>query len=270
MNLKLKKSDINLLLMLAGVLLAVLSYFLVYQNLTASTETLKAENAVLDEEVAYLQELANNKQRYIDETTVMQTEIDNIKAQFPAEYRAEDDILYIVGLQEKYEITPDSIQMDPAAAIEVVTEAQAEAAEAAAAETAEEGTVVDDSSSTTETAPEVSAPEIQLFRTPVTLEMFSDYGSVKDVIKTINTDENRKSIDTINIEFDTQTGQLKTVLGFSLYSLSGTEAIYITPEVKGIKYGTKNIFNSAEKKAAIDAEKEAQDEADAATEEEEE
>lgn len=263
MNLKLKKSDINILIMIAGIVLVIVSYFLIYQRLTANTETLKAENAVLGQEVDYLQQLADNKQQYIDDTVSMQAEIDNIKSQFPAEYRPEDEILYVVDLQKKYKMISKSIRMESSAAIEVVTQQQQEAAAAQEAQqTTDGGTVVDAGTSTVETAPEVTAPEIVLYRTPVTVDMLAGYESVKDIINVINTDENRKSIDTITVEFDTDTGDLKAMMAFSMYSLGGTEAVYTTPEVSGITYGTPNIFNSATKKSAIEAERRAQREAD--------
>jgi hypothetical protein len=100
--------------------------------------------------------------------------------------------------------------------------------------------------------------------------MVSSYNSVKDVIQKINTDQDRKSIETLTLAFDSETGDLTTSIGFSLYSLTGTEAVYETPSVDGVVFGTNNIFNSADKKASIQAEKQAQEEADASAEESEE
>ena len=40
-----------------------------------------------------------------------------------------------------------------------------------------------------------------------------------------------------------------------MYSLTGTEAEYTTPAVSGVTYGTNDIFNTAQKKAAATAAK---------------
>lgn len=268
MQLKLKKSDINLIIMLVGILLAVGAYLL-YGSLTEKTETMKAQNASLEKDVQYLQELANNKQKYIDDTVAMQGEIEGIKAQFPAQYLPEDDILYVVAIEKSHDAQANSIAMADTTVIEVATEQQEAAADpaASAAPAEEEGAEAVENEATP--AQEVAAPEIMLYKTPVTMDMVASYDSVKDIIKKINTDEYRKGIETLTLSFDSETGDLYANFAMNMYSLTGTEAVYSTPEVSGVVYGTNNIFNSASKKAAIKAEEAAQAEADAEKEAEE-
>jgi hypothetical protein len=99
--------------------------------------------------------------------------------------------------------------------------------------------------------------------------MTTSYQSIKDVIEKINTDQDRKSIETLSLAFDSETGDLSANVSMSLYSLTGTEATYTTPTVDGVVFGTSNIFNSADKKAAIEAEKKATEEAEDSEESEE-
>lgn len=266
---KLKKSDINLLIMFAGVLLAVASYFFLYTSLNEKTEVIKAENAVLQEEVNYLQELANNKQQYIDETEAMKAKIEDIKSQFPAQYLPEDEILYLVGVEENYDSEVEAIGMASPTVIEVEAPVQETPAEAVPEETAEDGTVVDVEVVGETATTEVTTPEVTLYQTLVNVDMISSYNSIKEVIKKINTDEDRKAINSIGLAFDQETGDLNVSLVLSMYSMTGTEATYTAPDVSGVIYGTNNIFNSANKKAVIEAEAKAEDEAEAATEDEE-
>ena len=62
---KLKKSDVNILLIVLGIGAALLTYFLVFTKLNDKTDTLKIQNASLQQEVDRLQDLANNKQKYL-------------------------------------------------------------------------------------------------------------------------------------------------------------------------------------------------------------
>lgn len=246
---KMKKSDVNILLMVIGIALAAVCYFLVYQNLVEKTDALQASNATLEQEVNYLQDLANNKQQYLDDTAAMQTRIEEIKAQFPAQYLPEDEILYVVGVEEAYDTEVSSIGMAASTMLEVAAPVSdvpvTEGEEAAPAEGEGEAAT--------------ATPQIMLYQTPVNVVMTSSYNSIKDIIKKINEDTDRKSIETISMAFDTETGDLLANLSFNMYTLTGTDAEYTTPKVDGVTFGTNNIFNSADKKAAIKAEKAAEE-----------
>lgn len=238
-----KKSDKSIILVLVGALIAAAAYFLAYQPLTEKTEVLNADNAVLRQEVDRLQQLVDNKQQYLEDTDTMKVKIDEIKAQFPAQYLPEDEILYLIETEKEHDIRATSIRMKDPAPISVAP---------VAAETVE--TTSPDGAQPVGTEQSVQA-QIQLYETEVAAIVETSYVSIKDVIKKINTDANRKSLDTISLAFDSETGGLLGTLGFSMYSLTGTEAEYVTPTVDGVVYGTNDIFNSAQKKAAVEAAK---------------
>ena len=238
-----KKSDKSIILMLIGILLAAAAYFLVYKNLTADTEEMQKANAVLEQEVAYLQDLADNKQQYLDDTETMRAKIEEIKAQFPAQYLPEDEILYMINAEDQLDMLARSINMGQTSVIEVAMPTQE--APVATPEDASAEAV-----STEETA---ATPEIMLYKTPVNVAVTGSYLSLKDLIKMINDDENRKSIDNVTIAFDASTGLLLGTMDIGMYSLTGTEAEYTAPKVDGVVYGTNDIFNSAAKKAAVAA-----------------
>ena len=243
-----KKSDKSIILMLVGILLAVGAYFLVYQKLTAETETMQKANAELEKEVAYLQELADNKQKYIDDTAAMQVKIEEIKEQFPAQYLPEDDILYMIETEDTHTAVAKSINMGMTTVVDVpVPESEAPVATEAPAE---EGAEAVSTEETTKT-------DILLYKTPVTVNLLSGYDNIKEILKQVNTDKNRKSVDTLTISFDSTTGELFSTIAMSMYSLTGTEAVYTSPKVDGVVYGTDDIFNSAKQKAEVQAQKNA-------------
>lgn len=263
---KMRKSDINILLMVIGIALAACCYFFVYQKLTEKTEVLTASNAVLQQEVDYLQQLADNKEQYIKETETMQKKIDEIKAQFPAQYLPEDEIMYVVGVEDNYDAEVSSIGMGASSVIEVTPPpSDIPVAQDPAAAAPVEGEVPAEG----EVAAAPATPAIQLYQTPVTVSMITSYNSIKEVIKKINEDEDRKAIDNLSMSFDSETGDLSANMSFTMFTLTGTEAVYTVPQIDGIKFGTNNIFNSADKKAAIEADKKAEEAAEEATAEEE-
>lgn len=256
MNMKLKKSDVNILIMLLGILIPVAIYFFVYTSFTEKTAAMNADNETLQTEVDYLQDLADHKQQYIDDTAAMQIQIDEIKSRFPAEYKPEDDIMYIIGVENDYGAEIPTIAMGTSSMIEVA---------AAAEETAEAPTegaeATDDAAGDTV---DTTTPAISLYQTPISVSMQSSYRSLKDIVTYINTDTDRKSIDSLSVVFDTETGLLASTMAFNAYSLTGTEKEYAAPQVSGVFYGTSDIFNTGEKSAAIAAEKNAAQEAEAA------
>ena len=101
-----------------------------------------------------------------------------------------------------------------------------------------------------------------MYQTPVTMDFIASYNAVKDIVKIMNEDQMRKSIDGLSLSFDAETGDLTGTLVFNMYSLTGTDATYTTPVVSNVVMGSSNIFNSAEKKTAIQNEKAAQKAAD--------
>lgn len=257
MNMKLKKSDVNILIMLVGILIPVAIYFFVYTSFTEKTAAMNADNETLQTEVDYLQDLADHKQQYIDDTAAMQIQIDEIKSRFPAEYKPEDDIMYIIGVENDYGAEIPTIAMGTSSMIEVAVAAE-ETAEAPAE--GAEATTDDAAGDTVDT----TTPAISLYQTPISVSMQSSYRSLKDIVTYINTDTDRKSIDSLSVVFDTETGLLASTMAFNAYSLTGTEKEYAAPQVSGVFYGTSDIFNTGEKSAAIAAEKNAAQEAEAA------
>ena len=82
---KISKKDIQLLVALAGILIAVAAYFFVYQNFNEKAESLEAENMELASEVARLEALDAKRDTYIAHTSEMKGEITEFENRFPAD-----------------------------------------------------------------------------------------------------------------------------------------------------------------------------------------
>lgn len=252
MDMKLKKSDVNILIILAGILIPVAVYFFVFNKYTEQTDILNASNAQLQQEVDYLQDLADHKEEYVTNTETYNMNIEEIKTHFPAEYKPEDDILYIISVEQQYGAGIPTIGIGAPAYIGVDKPAVETVAEGTPDITIDEEGAVEGDVVAEDAAASV-VPDFGLYSTSVTVRMDSTYRSLKDIITKLNTDQYKKSVDSISVVFDANTGELASSLVFSAYSMTGTDATYSTPVVPGVTYGTSDIFNTGEKAAVAAA-----------------
>lgn len=240
---KVKKSEINILIMLIGILLAVLSYFVVYSKFTEKKDILAAENATLQSEVDALQELADNKQFYIDETNRMDNEIQDILSAFPGEVRAEDDVMYTAGLEV---MLPDTIWVNGLTIkdTEMVHIAMSSPEQQ---EPVNDAVVEDTGDGTTDDAIVPSnglRDTVFLYSSPFKIEYKITYRSFKEVVQMILQSDERMSIDEINISYDAETGCLAGSLEATVYTVTGTDYIYNELDIPGVRTGVADIFKA--------------------------
>ncbi|MBD5544373.1 MAG: hypothetical protein HDR01_09085 [Lachnospiraceae bacterium] len=246
MKLKLKERDKNLIIILAGLAIPLLVYIFVFTKLNKQRETIEAENVSLSQEVAYLQELMDNKEYYLAETDRMNQEMEEIKVQFPSELHPEDEIYYAYNTETKYDVLATKIDMPYA---EMVSVAQP------VTEGAEQPEVVDDGTETVEAEVVDESPEpvasaattIALYKAPITFDFTITYTAAKDWVKEILNDrENKKSISSLVLSYEEQTGNIKGSMVVNMFSLTGTDRTYEAPSIPGIGVGTDNLFKSSE------------------------
>lgn len=244
---KIGKKELSYLLCLLalGFVLGAIFYG---NSLASKTETLKTENATLSQEVAYLQDLYDHQEEYQAESDRMNLEMEEIKEQFPAEIRPENQVMYANGIESKYDVLLESMQMPGTEMVTVqgdFTVAAAptttEATDAAASDVTTDETQTADVSASISTA----ATTISLFRSPTTFAYQSSYKGLKDFIRTINEDPDRKSIESLSVGYNSDTGNLSGSMEISMYALSGTGKEYQAPVVTGVTDGLQQIFSGA-------------------------
>ena len=82
---KVKKSEIQLLVAVIGILIAVCTYFLVYAKFNEKSDALESQNASLASQVATLQALDERKADYIAATDKMRNYITSFENLYPAD-----------------------------------------------------------------------------------------------------------------------------------------------------------------------------------------
>ena len=240
---KIKKSEVNILIMLIGILLAVLAYFVVYYSFTEKKDILAAENATLQSEVDELQKLADNKQFYIDETNRMDNEIQDILSTFPGEIRQEDQVMYAAGFESMYSNTiwVNGLSIDDTQLVQIAAPAAEQAAPT-------DDAVVEDTGDGTANDAVVATGGLKdtvfLYSSPFTLNYKITYRSFKDVVQLILSSDERMSIQNINLSYDSESGCLTGSLDATMYTVSGTDYIYKELDIPGVRMGTSDIFKS--------------------------
>lgn len=251
MKFKLRDSDKKILIGLFGIALVVLAYVLVYMPLNEKKATLEAENSTLSQEVAYLQTLMDNKEQYIADTERMNAEMEEIKAQFPAEIYPEDELYYAYNSETEFDVLSKGMAMPEPTEVTVA----APVSEVSQTEVVDDGTEAVEGEESAEAVEEVAAAPtesasstIKLYKAPVTFNFQITYSAVKDWVKAIlEDDENKKEIETLSLTFDEKTGNLNGSMVVNMYSLTGTERTYEAPNIPGIGVGTDDLFKSADR-----------------------
>jgi hypothetical protein len=235
---KVSKSDINILIMVLGVGLAVLSYFVVYSSFTEKKAALEAENVTLQSEVDELQQLADNKQYYLDETARMNDEITATVARFPSNIMAEDIIMYAWNLENTRSIFFNAIATDVSQMVTIATDTAAADAtqDAVEGDDAAEGDAVVASGGMKDT--------VFLYATPITYTFQATYMSMKDIITGIVTSDDRMNLQTLTLSYDGETGCIQGNMTMNVYTMSGTGKNYDLLNVSGVPTGVTDIFKS--------------------------
>lgn len=249
MKLNIKDSDKKILLIVLGIAIVALAYMCAYRPLVEKKDTLEVENQALSQEVEYLQTLMNDKEWYLSETERMNVEMDDIKAQFPAELYPEDEIFYASNVETKYSLVSKGLTMPIS---EEVNVGVAAAVDATQPEVVDDGTTTAegegaDAQQAVETTPSASST-ITLYKAPVTFDFMITYEAAKQWIKDILEDEeNKKAISTLSLNYDKASGNLQGHMIVNMYSLTGTDRTYEAPNIPGIGVGTDDLFKSADR-----------------------
>lgn len=222
---KIKKNEAAFLLAFLGVLVAVIVYILVYNPTMEKTEALEAENNQLAQQVAQLEEWEREVDRFQEETAQMIADVNEVFSHFPAESRSEDAIMYAVELENQdtntyissvgitepalvYEAAPTTILLNS---------------------TMEEGQRI-----------------YRLYSQQITYTQEFTYSGMKTYVNAIVGNEDRKSIETLNMAYDRSTGILIGTTAMNLYTLDGTDKPYQETMIPSMSVGTSNIFGTRE------------------------
>lgn len=219
--------DSLLLPALLGVLLAVVSYFLIYSPNREKTDALLAENEELAQSVTDLDARMQNKTFYLEETERMKQEIQDIYGLFPVDTKEEDSILLAIDQEVSAPMTVESVTIHSLEEVPFSEDAQEE-------DSVEE--TEDDSG---------DGKPFGLYSRQTTINYRVSYEGLKRSIRNICEQPNRMGIEKVSVAFDETTGMLNGSTVVNMYCVPEQEGReYQEPDFSSVLLGTDNIFGT--------------------------
>lgn len=250
-KMKVKKSEIQLLIAVIGVLIAVCTYFLVYSSFNEKSDALEAQNVTLSSQVATLEILDQRKADYIEATGKMQSYITNFENRFPADILPEDSIMMVKTLEDYTRTEVANIAFGSEA--EVVYTPAADAATTTADATAATDTTTTDAAATTTTAStsQVSTDgtayaDTHMYEVPMSISISCTYDDFKGLVRYIYNQQERESIQGVSISYNETDGMLTGNMTMNTYYLLGTDKVYSSPYIPDMQMGVDTIFGNVE------------------------
>ena len=256
---KVKKSEIQLLIAVLGILLAVVTYFLVYAKFNDMSETIEMQNASLRSQVSTLEILEQRKADYLGATEKMQSYITGFENRFPADILPEDSIMMVKTLEDYTRTDVANIAFgteaevpyaaetpaatDGTAAATDGTAAATDGTAAASDATATADTTVTDSPVTTEGT---AYADTHMYEVPLSISIECTYDDFKGLVRYIYNLQERKSIQGVNISYNEAVGMLSGNMTLNTYYLLGTDKVYSEPDIPAMGMGVDTLFGNVE------------------------
>lgn len=247
-KMKVKKSEIQLLIAVIGVLIVVCTYFLVYSSFNEKSDALEAENATLSSQVATLEALDQRKADYIEATEKMQSYITNFENRFPADILPEDSIMMVKTLEDYTRTEVANIAFG--------SEAEVVYTPAADATAATDTTATDAAADTTTAAATTAASPVStdgtayadthMYEVPLSISISCTYDDFKGLVRYIYNQQERESIQGVSISYNETDGMLTGNMTMNTYYLLGTDKVYSSPYIPDMQMGVDTIFGNVE------------------------
>lgn len=254
---KMSMRDKRILLMLLGIVVFVLGYFLVFQPQMAKAEEIEAQNVPLREKLNQLKEIEENQDYYISETNKYNQRVTDYTNMFPADVKEEDAVLLGKGMEDKlgmWIFKMDFADQEFVASLDTSgLNNGSEGDDSTLSEQANQPTQdqINEIEGTAETESDASAvpdgidlDSVALYRVKNTMEFNGTYQELKDLVDYLASDASRLTIDSVDIDFSASTGDLGGTVVVNMYSMTGTGRTYTTPDISSVVLGNHNLFGT--------------------------
>lgn len=236
---KVTKQQVNVLIMVLGVVIIALTYFYGVQKLNEKTEALEAENGQLRNEINTLQELQLKQNSYIADTEMMKGLCEVIADMFPSRILTEDEIMYAVKLENQVGCYFSYVGTPVTQNIEIPL---GEKENILSGLTDITGAIAQNSAINEEQVYNVDG--IMLGNAASSNNFVCTYDQFKQLVTLIVENPDMRSIDEISLSYDNATGSLTGTMTINYYSMSGTDRKYELPQTGVAGYGVDCIFGA--------------------------
>lgn len=214
-----KKSELQLLLIVFGVLILLASWQFVYKSNQAKTQELNTQNAELQTTVDRLEILNAKMPEYVAGIEQMRAGGDLIIDSFASGVRIEDQVMYLYNMElvDSNDVRVPSVNLQPAQVVPY-----------AGALTTDEGYELQDDG-------------IGMYKLETTVGVTTTNNGLKNVLNYIYGMDSRKSVSSVTLTTDPD-GYLSGNMNMDFFYLTGTDDPYVEQNISGVSTGTTNIF----------------------------
>lgn len=238
MDMTITKGQRDLLIGLAGVLIAVLCWFLVASPNIEKREALEAENETLRPKAEEYQAVHARVDEYRESIVTLTNTEEDIVKHFPARIEREDQLMFWSNVDAAYpmDLRFGDIELGEWDAVAVAGVEEGQNTEVTYDE--DGNPVVPDAAVT-----DIKA-DYKLYGATMAMQFISSYDGMKDLFTYINSLNDKNSIDSFEIYYDESNGYLQGALGMRLYYLEGTGKEYQPYFVPSVPTGVEDVFRT--------------------------
>lgn len=217
---KLGAKEKNLIIGLIGVVIAVVVWMFVASPLKDKKEALVSENERLKITKDEYEAVNAQRKKYEEGITTLTDEREGLLEPFPAGMAREDEIMYWANMERENagQLALIAISMNS------LEEVFVDGYEGSSGE---------------------GATQLHLYKAPVHYTYLSTYEGLKDMVKYVFAQDDKKSIEALKVDFNPTNGNLEGAIDINMYYMVGTgnevEPVVIPQPATGVS----NVFRAA-------------------------
>lgn len=247
--------DKKLLIILAGVAILALTYFLIFIPQSNKRDSLKSENMNLKSQYNQLSALAAKADDYTEKTKDMSDAMQQVYDNFPSYLQIENGIMDAVAIEKSTNTNITELTVGSPTAIDVnnpTGEAGTDSSSGSSSDSSTTDSSNADSSQNSQTADGSTSSSsakstvtgYQLYDVSTVMAFKTEYHGLKAMLGEVIGSSQKKTISTLNVSFDDSTGKLTGEMLVDSYFLYGLDKPYEAPYIPAVPHGTNNLFGT--------------------------
>ena len=252
--------DKKLLIILAGVAILALTYFLIFIPQSNKRDSLKSENMNLKSQY----NLAAKADDYTKKTKDMSDAMQQVYDNFPSYLQIENGIMDAVAIEKSTNTNITELTVGSPTAIDVNnptgeagTDSSGSTTDSSNTDSSQSSQTADGNSSQSQTgdgsasdgststgSAKSTVTGYQLYDVSTVMAFKTEYHGLKAMLGEVIGSSQKKTISTLNVSFDDSTGKLTGEMLVDSYFLYGLDKPYEAPYIPAVPHGTNNLFGT--------------------------
>lgn len=245
----------KLLIILAGVAILALTYFLIFIPQSNKRDSLKSENMNMKSQYNQISALAAKADDYTKKTKDMSDAMQQVYDNFPSYLQIENGIMDAVAIEKSTNTNITELTVGSPTAIDV-NNPTGEAGTDSSSGSSSDSSTTDSSNadslqsfqtadgSTSSSSAKSTVTGYQLYDVSTVMAFKTEYHGLKAMLVKVIGSSQKKTISTLNVSFDDSTGKLTGEMLVDSYFLYGLDKPYEAPYIPAVPHGTNNLFGT--------------------------